>query len=212
EELRPPDKWILSRLNNLVKESTELMNDFQFNHVLREIRTFVWHEFCDMYIEEVKHRLYGDDSSAGAARKTLYQVLWTVTRLLAPFIPHFTEELYHTHFASEHSQKSIHQFDWPTPEETLIDEKAEELGLMMNEIVSAIRQYKSDQDLPLSEDISLLEVYAEKEKDLDHLKEISKDISGTLNIEEINLKKEELKENLQIINLPELGVKLGIKE
>ncbi|MEM2192402.1 MAG: class I tRNA ligase family protein, partial [Candidatus Hadarchaeales archaeon] len=110
-ELSPLDRWILSKLNRLVREVTSALEDFNFNLALKKIQAFVWHDFCDMYIEGVKYRLYGGEN-ADPARATLREVIFTVIRLLAPFIPHFAEEVYQSCFA-DGKEKSVHLLSWP---------------------------------------------------------------------------------------------------
>lgn len=211
-KLHPTDKWILSRLNKLVNNSTKLMEDFQFNHVLRGIRTFVWHEFCDMYIEEVKYRLYGEDPSAGAAKQTLYKVLWTIVRLLAPFTPHFAEELYQFHFSSDYSEDSIHLVNWPDTEEKFMDMESEELGVILNSIISEIRQYKSERNQPLSKELELINIYVEDQNTLNKIRETEEDIKGTAKIKRLNLNTGNSGKETGLIEIPEHGLKLSISE
>lgn len=210
-EMRPPDKWILSRVNEVVKESARHMDDFKFNQALKEIRTFAWHEFCDMYIEEVKHRLYGDGPSSDAAKYALYQVLWAVTRLLAPFIPHFSEEIYHIHFSSNYPQNSVHQSDWPEPREGLIDKEAEELGLLLNSIVGEIRQFKSDRDMPLSEEISSVEAYSSSEEVLEGFREIKDDVEGAARVSEFIIKERRPEVEEKVVSIDVDMSRLGPK-
>lgn len=187
-DLRPSDEWILSRVNGLVGEVTRQLEEFQFNQALRKIRTFVWHEFCDMYIEEVKHRLYGDGSSAKSAKLVLHSVLWTVIRLLAPFVPHFCEEIYHSYFSQKHHEKSIHQFEWPGVKGSLISEEAEELGNILNSIVRTIRQFKSDRDMPLNTKISTVEIYAQDDNKAEKVEKVGLDIKGTARMDNLKVK------------------------
>ena len=93
--LKPLDKWILSVLNHLVGEVTQAMEEYNFAHARNSIQSYIWHDFCDEYIEAVKYRLYTDDESQSkqAALYTLKTVISTSLRLLSPFTPHFTEEI-----------------------------------------------------------------------------------------------------------------------
>ncbi len=95
--LKPLDKWILSGLNQLVGEVTQAMEEYNFAQARNSIQAYVWHDFCDDYIEAVKYRLYTDDEgeSKQAALYTLNTVIQTSLRLLAPFTPHFTEEIHY---------------------------------------------------------------------------------------------------------------------
>lgn len=210
-EKRPSDRWILSRLNSVVKEATKHMEDFKFNQALKEIRTFVWHEFCDMYIEEVKHRLYGESSTSDAAKYVLRHVLWVVTRLLAPFIPHFSEEVYHTYFDSDCSRDSVHQLNWPEAEEEFLDEEAEELGVLLNSVVGAIRQFKSGRDMPLSEEISSVEAYSSSEEIRDYFRKLKDDIEGSARVSDFVIRENRPKVDERIVSVEPDMSKLGPK-
>jgi len=210
---RPTDRWILSRLNRLVGEVTNHMEKFRFNRALGAIHTFVWHEFCDMYIEEIKHRLYEGDADADAARYALYQVLWKITGLLAPFVPHFSEEIYQVHFAPKHPQESVHLTEWPSVDERFIDEAAEQIGAIANEVISAIRQFKSDRDMPLNAGLPAVEIYTSDSKVAERLNQVSGDITGTAKIGELNINVGECKpagKGSEKIDVPESGLTLLI--
>ena len=187
-KFRPVDLWILSRLNRLIKQTTDWLDDFQFNHALGTIQTFVWHEFCDMYIEEVKHRLYGNDPTADAARYTLYHVILTATKLLAPFTPHFSEEVYQAHFAKDRPHPSVHVSSWPEANEEFIDESAERTGEVANLIVSALRQFKSAHKMALSKELPSVEIYASSKEIAKHVKQVGDDIAGTMRVGKLDIK------------------------
>ncbi|MEM2908124.1 MAG: valine--tRNA ligase [Candidatus Hadarchaeales archaeon] len=181
-EFRPADRWILSRLNRLVEQVTNYLEEFQFNRALSAIQTFIWHEFCDMYIEEVKHRLYGGDPTADAARYTLYMVVLTATKLLAPFVPHFAEEVYQTYFAADYPYPSVHVSDWPAPDKRFVDETSEKVGELVNLVISAIRQFKSERGMALSKELAAVEVYTQSPKVAKLLTQASDDIKGTMRL------------------------------
>jgi valyl-tRNA synthetase len=181
-EFRPADRWILSRLNRLVKQVTDYLEEFQFNRALSAIQTFIWHEFCDMYIEEVKHRLYGGDPTADAARYTLYTVVLTATKLLAPFVPHFAEEVYQTYFAADYPYPSVHVSDWPEPDKRFVDETSEKVGELMNLVISAIRQFKSERGMALGKELAAVEVYTQSPRVAKLLSQASDDIKGTMRL------------------------------
>ncbi len=192
-KFRPSDRWILSRLNRLVKQVTVWLDDFQFNRALGEIQNFLWHEFCDMYIEEVKHRLYRNDSTASAAKFTLYHVILTATKLLAPFVPHFAEEVHQSYFAKNYPHKSVHVSDWPTAEEALIDDSAEQAGEIMNTVVSALRQFKSGRKMALSAELPQVEIYSPNRDIAKLLEAVKEDIAGTMRVKEVKITSREPK-------------------
>lgn len=211
-KLRPIDRWLLSRLNRLVKQVTAWLEDFQFNRALSEIHNFMWHEFCDMYIEEVKYRLYGGDRTADAAAFTLYHTLLTSVKLLAPFVPHFAEEIYQTYFAEHQQLPSVHSFSWPKADEGLIDESSERLGEITNLLISTLRQFKSARKLALSKEISKLEVYAPNAEVVELLEKVEEDIAGTMRVREVKIttRKPELTERVLSVepNFAKLGSRL----
>ena len=210
-EFTPADRWMMSRLHRLIKEVTGLLEDFQFNRALIAIQTFVWHEFCDMYVEEVKHRLYGGDPTADAARYTLYHVLLSITKMLAPFTPSFAEEVYQTHFAHDYPFPSVHVSDWPAPDERFIDEAAERVGELLNLVVSALRQFKAERRMALSKELEAVEIYAEEEI-AGQLALAGDDICGTMRVGrlDISIGKPELVERVVSVepDLSKLGPRL----
>ena len=96
-KLRPGDRWIISKCNNLVKEVTENMDKFELGIALSKIYDFLWDEFCDWYIELAKYRIYHADEDAESANDalwTLREVLKDSLKLLHPYMPFVTEEIY----------------------------------------------------------------------------------------------------------------------
>ncbi|MBU5307101.1 valine--tRNA ligase [Clostridioides mangenotii] len=142
------DKWIISRVNNLVKEATLNMDKFDLGIALQKISDFTWSEYCDWYIEIVKPRLYGDDVEAKkSALYTLTYVLEKILKLLHPFMPFITEEIY-THIPR--TEGFIIVADWPkfTEEDCMADEEQ-----MMETIMSgirSIRNVRSEMNVPPS--------------------------------------------------------------
>jgi len=208
-EFRPTDRWILSRLNRLVREVTAYLEDFQFNRALTAIQTFVWHEFCDMYIEEVKHRLYNEDLTANAAKFTLYHVILTTAKLLAPFTPHFSEEIYHTYFAANYDYPSVHVSDWPAVDGQFIDDAAEKLGNLINLVVSVIRQFKSDRKMALSAELPTVQIYSADKKNAKLLARASDNIRGTMRIKELEITTEKPKVVERVLSIEPNFARIG---
>ncbi|GFO96518.1 valyl-trNA synthetase [groundwater metagenome] len=151
----PVDLWLLSKLNRLVKECTEKMDDYQFDETFKAIRGFAWEILADNYIELAKSRLYGDREGKRAAQYTLYVTIDTVSRLLAPFLPYFSEEVY-----SHLKKESVHQVLWPQVDESLIDANAEATGELIKDITAAIRRYKSEHGMALNSELAGIEIYS----------------------------------------------------
>jgi len=179
-ELHVADKWILSKYSKVLEEATRHMDSYEFNFALKAVEQFVWHEFADHYLEMVKHRIEDE-----AAKYTLYTVGYGIAKLLAPLIPHITEEVFQSYFKEFEGEKSIHIAHWPT--EILKDEEAENKGEATKEVIAAIRNWKASKGLKLSAEISLVEVVGKIEKLLGS----EADITGTTKAKELKLVEEE---------------------
>ncbi|MCZ7402515.1 MAG: valine--tRNA ligase [Candidatus Methanoperedens sp.] len=152
----PIDLWLISKLNRLVKETTEKMDAYQFDETFKAIRGFAWDILADNYIELAKSRLYGEDGKGKqAAQYTLFVAIETISKLLAPFLPYFSEEIY-----SHIKQESIHLQPWPQVNESLIDADAESTGELIKEMTSAIRRYKAENGMPLNAPLNEIEIYS----------------------------------------------------
>lgn len=111
DELIPADRWILSKVNSLTKEVTENMEKYDLGIAVSKLHDFIWEEFCDWYIEMVKPRLYNDeDTTKAAALWTLKQVLITSMKLLHPYMPFITEEIF---TFLQNKEESIMVSEWP---------------------------------------------------------------------------------------------------
>ncbi|HDK7176919.1 TPA: valine--tRNA ligase [Clostridium botulinum] len=155
------DKWILSRLNTVVKEVTENIEKFELGIASQKIYDFIWGEFCDWYIELVKPVLYGEDEqSKGIAFNVLHKVLETSLQLLHPIMPFITEEIY-THLYTEY--ESIVISKWPEYEESLNDEKSEKDMEYIIEAIKSIRNVRTEMNVPPSRKAKLMIYLTEKE-------------------------------------------------
>lgn len=163
-----PDRWILSRLNHLISEVTELIDAFQYGEAGRRINDFLWNEFCDWYIESSKIRLYGTDPAARAtAQLTLVTVLERSLRLLHPFMPFVTEEIWQnvkaawTGFDAYASPvldrsgtrglgggtpwgESLMITRWPTADEAKFDAEAEADMALLMDLIRQIRNARTE--------------------------------------------------------------------
>ncbi len=148
EELTEADRWILAKVNRLAKEVTENMEKYELGIAVQKVYDFIWDEFCDWYIEMVKPRLYSEtDTTKGAALWTLKTVLANALKLLHPFMPFITEEIFCT---LQSEEESIMISSWPEFTEAwdfAEDEKAVET---IKEAVRAIRNVRSGMNVPPS--------------------------------------------------------------
>jgi valyl-tRNA synthetase len=144
EELEPTlaDRWILSRLNALIASLDGYFDAYNFSEACRALYEFFWSDFCDWYVELCKLRLYGED---GTARRTAQHVLWTVLeqalRLLHPFMPFITEEIWQR---LPHDGESLVVAPWPRPREEHRDVRAEEEMAVLQEVITCLRRLRSE--------------------------------------------------------------------
>jgi valyl-tRNA synthetase len=179
-ELEIIDKWILSRFGWTVEKATRHMDNFEYNFAMKAMEHFMWHEFADHYIEMVKYRMDDD-----AARHTLYTIGNGLTTLLAPFLPHVTEEVYKTFYGKFESEKSVHTTPWPS--EIPRDEDAEVKGEALKDVVSAIRSWKASKGIKLNAEVSLVMIVGDTEK----LVSSEAVITGTTKAKELRMTGEE---------------------
>lgn len=153
------DRWILSRLQRVVRRVTEAFAGYDYTSAKNEVEDFFWQELADNYIEMAKQRLY-DAAAPGhnAACFTLRTVLLTLLKLFAPVLPYVTEAIFTSLFSEQENFNSIHQTIWPKPLEILLDPQAEETGETLVQIATAVRRYKSEQNISLGSELTLLQL------------------------------------------------------
>ena len=162
DELTQADKWILSKVNTLAKDVTVLMDSFDLGIAVQKIYDFIWEEFCDWYIEMVKPRLYNDaDETKAAALYTLKTVLIDALKLLHPYMPFITEEIYCTLMGDE--EISIMVSEWPKYKESRNFAEDEAKVERIKEAVKGIRNIRGEMNVPPSKKASVI-VVSEKEE------------------------------------------------
>ncbi|MGV8162702.1 MAG: valine--tRNA ligase [Candidatus Nanoarchaeia archaeon] len=183
------DKWLLSKLMKLIKSTTESFEKYEYSAAKRETDLFFWQNFCDNYLEFIKHRTYNatDEESKYAAQRTLYYALLSQLKLFAPIMPFITEEIYQMYFKDVEKIESIHLSNWPIYNESLINEKAEATGDLAVQIVSEIRKFKSTKQLSLKSEVARLTITATVEQ-LDLLEKVVNDIKKIGLVQELELK------------------------
>ena len=162
-DLMEADRWILSKVNTLAKDVTENMDKFELGIAVQKVYDFIWDEFCDWYIEIVKPRLYNkteDKKSANAALWTLNTVLTNGLKLLHPFMPFVTEEI----FCSLHpEEESIMISDWPVYTKDWAFTKEEAMVERAKDLVRGMRSLRLDMDVPPSKKAKLFITSANEE-------------------------------------------------
>ncbi len=202
------DRWLLSKLHKVIKESTESFDNYEYAKTRAEVEQFFWHTFCDNYLEIVKDRLYNPQTRGTEERKSAQQALsdslLSILKMMAPIMPHIAEEIYQLHFAEKEGKKSIHLSSWPEYDPTLVDEKAELAGDVGIDIINTVRKYKSEQQLSMKEGFTRLILGNEDLEFHEMIKNMEADLKAVLNVKEIVFAGETSLES------EKFGVKMGL--
>jgi valyl-tRNA synthetase len=173
-----PDRWILTRLGTVSGEVSRALDEYRFNDATSLCYQFVWHEFCDWYLEIIKESLYGDDELLkGSTSVVLRDALRGILRLLHPFMPFITEEIWQRLPGIE---GSIMNADFPAASEFPHDQQAiEEMGLV-KDIITAIRNIRGEMSIPPSKKVDILAEIPENRdievirQNLSHIRNLAK--------------------------------------
>jgi len=179
-----PDRWILSRLGQVAEEITQAIEDFHFNDAANLCYHFIWHEFCDWYLEMAKQGLYGKDRDIKESTRAVAQeVLMGALKLLHPFMPFVTEEIWEKLPGTE---GSIMIARFPEASDYIKDENAlKEMSLLMG-IITGIRNIRGEMNISPSKKVNILIDVAEKEEadflssNLVHIKTLAKVEDATI--------------------------------
>ncbi len=168
-DLSLSDRWILSRTNRVIEEVTEGLEKFTYSEAANTLYDFFWREFCDWYIETSKVDLYGDDKKAKQkTKKILHYVLETFLKLIHPYMPFITEEIWQR---LPHEGKSIMVSDWPIYDEKFFDKRAEDAMNKVQELVRVVRNLKAEMNIPISKRIDIIINVVSDEEALSLIKE-----------------------------------------
>lgn len=178
------DKWILTRLNETIETVTRLSDRYEFGEVGRVLYNFIWDDFCDWYIEMAKLPLYGEDEAAKkTTRSILAYVLDNTMRLLHPFMPFITEEIWQN---LPHSGESITVAQWPEVQAEYTDDQAANEMKLLVEIIRSVRNSRAEVNTPMSKKIKMM-VRAKDHEILDTLENNRAYIERFCNPEELVL-------------------------
>lgn len=167
------DLWILSRYNQTIKAVTENIENYEFGEAARGLYSFIWSELCDWYIEIAKIRLYGQDEGAKATvGRVLNEILEGTMRLLHPFMPFITEEIWQklstelstngsTNMKTNKRIKSIMIEEWPKADQELVDSKAEAEMERVMELVRAVRNLRAEFNVQPGKEVEIVLVAKE---------------------------------------------------
>ena len=161
EKLELEDKWILSKLNTLIREVTDNLEAYELGVASAKIYDFIWDTYCDWYIELTKTRLNGEDAQAKqAAENVLCYVLLRILELLHPFMPFITEEIWQ---ALPHEGRYLISAEWPEYQDALHFPEAEAAMEAVKDAISAIRARRAEMNVPPSRKAQVILVTAQPE-------------------------------------------------
>ena len=161
DQLAPEDKWVLSKLNTLVKEVTENLDAYEIGVASAKVYDFIWDTYCDWYIELTKTRLNGEDEAAKlVAQNVLCYVLTELLKLLHPFMPFITEEIFQ---ALPHEGNFIMTSQWPEYQDSLSFPAEETAMEAVMDTIKAIRARRAEMNVPPSKKAEVLLVTATPE-------------------------------------------------
>jgi len=156
--LRWEDRWILSRLNKTINVVTKQMESYRFNSATKTLYDFVWHDFCDWYIEMAKviFRLPEKEIEKVTTKNTSLFLLDNILRLLHPFIPFITEEIWQNLYSihPEDFENSLIKASWPKPDPSLLDPEIERSMDLVQEVVTSVRNIRSEMNIPPSKKLT----------------------------------------------------------
>jgi valyl-tRNA synthetase len=149
------DRWILTRMNEVIQAVTEALQAYRFNDAASALYQFLWHEYCDWYLEIVKDRLAGSEDPDGArvGRALLYHTLEQSLRLLHPIMPFITEEIWQR---LPHRGGSIMVAPWPRPDPAVLSPQAVETMQVLMEITREVRNIRSNYNIPPARRLPLI--------------------------------------------------------
>ncbi len=161
------DRGLLARLAAMERRAGELMTRYEIGAAMREIEGFFWSIFCDNYLEMVKARLYEPERHGAEPRRSgqaaLRAVLFDLLRVMAPFLPHITEELYQQGLRGAGDPLSVHTAGWPEPAAT-VDEDAVAAFDAAVDLITVVRKFKSERTLSMGAPLKSLRVGADGER------------------------------------------------
>ena len=209
QDLAYEDKWILSKLNNIIKEVTNNLDNYDMGVALQKIYEFIWNEFCDWYIEMVKPRLYDENcSNKNACLWTLNKVLINSLKLLHPVMPFMSEEIFMKLY---HQDESIMISKWPEYKEEYNFEKEESAIEQLKEIIVGIRNLRTTQNIHPSKKSKLIFVTKDLEDMINSSKAMIEKL-GFANSVELQDKKQENLENVTSIMTKDMEVIIPLED
>ncbi len=203
------DRWILSRLNRTIENATKALEEYEFDEYASSIYNFVWHEFCDWYVEISKDDLYGNDQDRRlTVQNVLVEVFDKILRLAHPVMPFVTEEIWQKLPIAK--GESIMVAPFPKTDKNAMDQEAENDMSFIMEVVSLIRNIKADMGIPLTRRIKAIAKSQDREKHL--LEKYSRYVKGLAFLNELEVNEEATrpeKSAMRVAGKTEIYVPLG---
>jgi valyl-tRNA synthetase len=168
-DLNATDRWLLARLHETIRRATQSMNEYEFASAKAEVERFFWADLADNYLEMVKRRLYESDDTAGDAASrshaqyVLFHAIKSVVQLLAPVLPHITDDIYLAGFAETDETPSVHVSRWPSPPETWHNEPALVAGRGLIDVTEEVRRWKGERQLSVGTPVESVRVECDPE-------------------------------------------------
>ena len=187
DDLTSIDKWLMQKLNIVIKNSTAYFENYQYSKAKFEVDNFLWNTFCDYYLEIVKDKFFNPNNYSAeeliSTKYTLYNALFDIHKMFAPIMPFITEEVYQLYFKQFEKKESIHICDWPV-EIDGVDEKIVNAGDLSIKIIAAARKHKSENKLSLKEELAKMTISCNAE-DRKLIKLVLVDIKSTAKIKNV---------------------------
>ncbi|GAB4325702.1 MAG: valine--tRNA ligase [Candidatus Zixiibacteriota bacterium] len=197
DKLPLADRWILSRMNEAIRDFSGQLDDFRFNTAAKTLYDFIWSDFCDWYLELVKPRFYlqEDSQERRLARQVSLEVVGTIVRLLHPMAPFVTEELWShlkDRLPEDVQAEHVAVAAWPAPDSDWIDKELDDAMRHVFDVIGAIRNVRSEMKIPAGKEISCV-IRVDRAKLLRNLRAYEENIRilgkiGSLTLDE-NVKK-----------------------
>ena len=183
------NQWLLHQITVAFEQYQKYFEDHEFGLALGVIEQFFWNNFCDNYLELIKHQLFNpgdyDTDEVYATRWMLYHAGLRILQFFAPYLPHLTETLYQLIYRFYENVTSIHQTNFTTIQQPYMFTKQADLMEVIITIVSQVRKLKSDQQLSLKVPIAKLSIFSEDSDLLEHIKSHEQLIRGVTQAQEI---------------------------
>ncbi|MCC6254965.1 MAG: valine--tRNA ligase, partial [Ignavibacteriaceae bacterium] len=169
------DEWIYSRLNKTLQQLNKAMDEFEVNNAIKLIYSFIWNDFCDWYVEMIKNRLYADDEEIKSAVLTrAISIFEDALKMLHPFMPFVTEELWQL-IDERKDGESISTANYPTVNEKLIKDSADEEMDFVKDIITAIRNIRGEMNISPSKKVNaMIKSSSVKEHQMEYIKKLAK--------------------------------------